>query len=380
MAALAQLRSERYEWLVPGILEEKITAMLRALPGSVRRNFVPVPEWAKSAAAVLSEKHGTESEESLRDSLAEYLRRQTGVEISGADFAEKELPEFMRMNFRVMDDTGRPLALSRDLGMLQRKFASQAANSFASVGGNDRRFHRDGIVRWDFGDLPESFTVQRFNMKIVAYPSLVDRGETAGLRLLPSKEGADEAHRAGVRRLFRIEYRKEVKSLRNQIPEWTRMALQYWLIGPTEELKEDLVTLMVDRALFEGEPVPRTAAEWERVKHVAATRLFETGEKSAGLVGEILEQNHALALAMEETRTSATTADLHDQLVYLLPKHFVLSTPAHWLPELPRYLAGMRVRLEKLRGGGSGIVDRDPRGDGKGRGILEHVPRPKSGA
>ena len=82
----------------------------------------------------------------------------------------------------------------------------------------------------------------------------------------------------------------------------------------------------------------------------------------ARLIGEILEQNHALALAMERAPTSATTADLHDQLVYLLPKHFVLSTPARWLPELPRYLAGMRVRLEKLRGGGAGIVDRDLEG------------------
>ncbi|MGN6369859.1 MAG: DUF3418 domain-containing protein [Phycisphaerae bacterium] len=367
MAALAQLRGERYEWMVPGMLEEKIAAMLRGLPGAVRRNFVPVPEWAKSAAAALgnSEFRIQNSELSLRDALAGYLRRETGVEITGADFVEKELPEFLRMNFRVMDDAGRPVALSRDLAMLQRKYASQAEKSFAGVGGADRKWQRDGIVRWDFGELPESVTVQRFGMRIVAYPTLVDLGETCGLRLLPSKEGAEEGHRAGVRRLFRLEYRKDVKSLRNQIPEWTRMALQYWLIGPTEELKEDLVTLMVDRALFEEGEVPRGVEGWERVKHRAATRLFDTGEKVAGLIGEILEQNHALSLAMEDASSSATTADLHDQLVYLLPKHFVLSTPARWLGELPRYLAGMRVRLEKLRGGGSGIVDRDLEGMGK---------------
>jgi ATP-dependent helicase HrpA len=368
MAALAQLRGDRYEWLVPGMLEEKIAALLRGLPGALRRNFVPVPEWARGAATALGEKHHGESEESLRDALAAYLGRQTGVEIKGTDFAEKELPEHLRMNFRVMDDTGRPLALSRDLPTLQRKFASQAAHSFAGVGGTDRRFQRDGIVQWDFGDLPESLVVQRFNMRIVAYPTLVDLGETCGLRLMPSKEDAEAAHRGGVRRLFRLEYRKDLKSLRNQIPEWTRMALQYWLIGPTEELKEDLVTLMVDRALFEGESVagePRTAAEWDRVKHKGATRLFETGEKVAGLVGEILEQNHALALAMESAPSSATTADLHDQLVYLLPKHFVLSTPTEWIEHVPRYLAGMRLRLEKLRSGGSGIVDRDLEGMGK---------------
>ncbi|HUO07579.1 MAG TPA: DUF3418 domain-containing protein [Phycisphaerae bacterium] len=370
MAALAQLRGDRYEWLVPGMLEEKIAALLRGLPGALRRNFVPVPQWAKGAEASLNNTEGgsQETDVSLRDALAAYLRRQTGVEITGADFAEKELPEFLRMNFRVMDDTGRPLALSRDLSMLQRKFATQAAHSFAGVGGTDRRFQRDGIVRWDFGDLPESLVVQRFNMRIVAYPTLVDLGEAAGLRLMPSKEGAEAAHRAGVQRLFRLEYRKDVKSLRNQIPQWTRMALQYWLIGPTEELKEDLVTLMVDRALFEGESVPRTAAAWEALKHKGATRLFETGEKMAGLVGEILEQNHALALAMESAPSSATTTDLHDQLVYLLPKHFVLSTPTQWIGHLPRYLAGMRLRLEKLRSGGSsagGIVDRDLEGMGK---------------
>jgi ATP-dependent helicase HrpA len=384
VAALAQLRPERYEWLVPGMLEEKIAAMLRELPGALRRNFVPVPTWAKSAAEALQKEfpHNTapppatklspeeienrkskiENPPSLRDALAAYLARTTGIEISAADFPDSVLPPFLRMAFKILGDDGRVLALSRDLPQLQHQLASHAADSFGTL--YNRQFRRDAITSWDFPDLPGSLTVQRFAMSILAFPALIDHTDTCALRLLPTKDAADTAHRLGVRRLFRLEYRRDVKSLATHLPDFPKMALQHFTLGQSKQLREDLVTLVVDRALFSDQPVPRTRTAWDELKHLAAQRLFQTGDAVAALAAKILENYHYLTLALDQIRQAATTGlhaisraqsaytDVKDQLLFLMPhppaQHFLLDTPFAQLEHLPRYLAAARRRLEKL--------------------------------
>jgi ATP-dependent helicase HrpA len=359
VAALTQLRPERYEWLVPGMLEDKIAALLRELPGAMRRNFVPVPNWAKAAAEAMLASNAPDSDVSLREALASYLAKQTGVEIRAADFSEENLAPHMRMNFKVMDDSGKVIGLSRDLPQLQRKLASAAAGTFATI--YDRTFNREHVTAWDFGDMPESLTVQRFKMTIVAYPALVQNGDECALRLLPSKEAADAAHRGGVRRMFRIEYRRDVKSLATHLPHFGQMALQYYTLGKSEELREDLLTLTVDRALFSDTPVPRRQSDYETLKHKAATRLTETADRVTTVASAILQEYHDLTLLMDELGAGlgAAISDVREQLAYLLPHHFLLTTPWEWLEHVPRYLKGMRLRLEKLNAGGEDILTRD---------------------
>jgi ATP-dependent helicase HrpA len=396
VAALAQLRPEQYEWLVPGMLEEKIAAMLRELSGGLRRNFVPVPTWAKSAAEALAKEfpHGEnaggsshagedrdmenkkpkiEKVPSLKGALAEYLGKQTGVEISEADFPEAVLPPHLRMAFRILSDDGRVLGISRDLPQIQRQLAPHAADSFGTL--YSRHFHRDHITSWDFGDLPESMTVQRYGMDIRAFPALTAPDtppaatpghlEPCALRLLPTKDAAEAAHRAGVRRLFRLEYRKDVKSLATNLPEFPKMALQHFTLGQSRQLREDLVTLVTDRALFADHPVPRKPAEWDALKHVAATRLFATGDTVAALAGTILENYHYLTLAIDRGVTAAysritpAVTDVKDQLLFLIPSHFLLTTPFEWLQHMPRYLAAAGLRLEKLDKGNAAVATRD---------------------
>jgi len=366
VAALGQLRPQRYEWLVPGMLEEKVGALIKALPGQMRRNFVPVPEWSRSAAAALSEKHGDASDESLREALAGYLEKQTGAGIRPEDFAEEGLPEFLRMAFRVVDDSGKVLGVSRDLAVLQKKLAREAAGSLATI--YSREFNRDHVTAWDFGDLPEHVTVLRFKMKIVAYPALVEAGETCALRLLPAREAAEEAHRAGVRRLFRMGHRREVKEMARRLPEFGRMALQYYTLGRSAELREDLTTLVVDQALFADAPVPRGKAAYEAVAAKGAARLTEAAELVAGIVGGvggvggILQEYHALTLAMEDARekvVGVALSDVREQMLYLLRGRFLVGTRWERLVHFPRYLKGMRVRLEKLMAGRVAEYERD---------------------
>jgi len=357
LAALAQMRPAQFEWLVPGMLEDKIKEMLRNLPGALRRNFVPVPDYAKSAAAALAESEAHEVV-GLREALADYLRKQTGAMITAEDFAVEKLPDYMQMNFRLIDDTGRTLALGRDLTQMQRKFAQQATATFTGL--KHPQFHRDGITAWTFGDLPDSVALQRHRMSMTAHPALVDAGETCGLRLLPSVEQAQAAHRAGLRRLFMIDHRRDVRYVSQHLPGFEQMALHYHLLGPSDELRRDLLTLIVDRALLGDGRSIRTLAAWEEARREASMKLLDTADAVCTLVAEILERHHHLCLQLDELSDSRAwqrgVADVHDHLVYLLPPGFLLTTPFEWLMFVPRYLDGDRIRLEKIQ---RGLGDRD---------------------
>jgi ATP-dependent helicase HrpA len=358
VAALAQLRAERYEWLVPGMLEDKIAAMLRELPGHLRRNFVPVPEWSRTAAAALAEAHRRAENRSLRDALVAHLAEQTGVEIKGDDFAEASLAPFMRMAFKVLDDTGRVLAVSRDLRQLQRKLAGETADAFIAL--QELEFSRDGIHTWDFGDLPESVTLQRYGMSILAFPALVAGEAACALRLLPTRHAAEAAHRAGVRRLFRLEHWRQIKTLATSLPDFPVMALKHFTLGESKRLREDLVELSIDRALFADAAPPRAQAAYASLAHVAAERLADTGIAMAKLAADILDAYHRASLALDTaSRGTPAVADAREQLLHLIPPHFLLSTPFEWLEQYPRYLASLRLRLEKLESAGPAAGERD---------------------
>ena len=374
LAALPQLRAERYEWLVPGMLEEKIAALIKSLPGALRRNFVPVPDHAKAAAAALAESVGPAggggvSDESLLEALAKHLRKMTGAEVDAASFHPETLPDYLKMAYRVVDDTGRTVVLSRDLPDTQKKLATHAAHAFARI--PQQEFNRDNITSWDFGDLPEVVRVQRFKMTIDAYPALVVTGpvgEVKGeegrrhsglaLRLFPSGEAALAEHRAGLRRLFMVMQRRELKYALAYVPDLARMGLEFLALGTAEEFRRQLTELIVDRALLADGKLIRTAAAWDERRQEAAINLLDTTDAVTVLVGEILELHHQLTLRMEDVTSywRASAADVHDQLAYLVGKDFLVQTPWTWLEHFPRYLRGIFSRLDKLA---NGNVERD---------------------
>ena len=200
----------------------------------------------------------------------------------------------------------------------------------------------------------------RFGMSIVAYPALVDEGDHCALRLLPAGEVAVQVHRAGVRRLFRLEHKKELKFLAAHLPDFPKMALQHFTLGESRILREDLLTLTVDRALFAEAAPLRTQAAWEKVKEIAAGRLTEVGNAMAALASAILNHYHYLTLAIDRAdRAAPALGDVREQLLYLIPPHFLLHTPFEWLEQYPQYLAAARLRLEKLENGGPEIAERD---------------------
>ena len=354
LAALTQLSPEPFEWLVPGHLLEKVTELIRTLPKDVRVQFVPVPETARAVTPMLKFGDG-----SLLAQLAWQLGKRIGQPVSAAAFSHEHVPDWLRMNLRVVDEVGKTLAVGRDLEELRRKLRVEVKATFEQLPSSE--WHRDGITRWDFPDLPEMVEVRRPGLVVRGHPAVVDRGTGVSLRLLDTPRHAAEATRAGLRRLFLLQLgADQVKHLQRHLPGIDRMCLQYATIGSCDDLKRDVLSVAVDRALFGDDEatgaVIRRREEFVRRAERAWQRLSVASSEVSAVVGETLELYQALAQRLTQPvppLLAANVADVRQHLAELLPKGFVAATPWPWLKHFPRYLRAIELRLKKLMNAGA---------------------------
>ena len=366
LPALGQIDPTRCAWLVPGLRQELFAALLRGLPKALRRNFVPVPEFAR----LLAESVGPE-EGPLPQVLSRRLHRVTGVEVPEAAWSFETLPDHLRMHFRVLDGGGATLAEGRDLVRLQRQLHEAAGASFSEPGGSapeaETAYERGGLSAWTVGTLPESIETERHGVALRGYPALVDEGESVALRLLDTPARAATAHRAGLCRLFALVANDRVRYLRRHLPGLNAMCLHYATLGKCETLREALVKATIERALLGDGEAPRDAEGFEHACARARQELLSEAERLCATVAETLALRHAIERRLKRALSPVWLEALHDvrgQLDRLLPADFLATTPAEWLPHLPRYLKAIELRLDKL--------ERDPARDRRLR--LEVAP------
>ena len=361
LAALNQLEPEPLEWLVPGLLEEKVTALIRGLPKALRRNFVPAPDFARATLDAMPARQG-----SLIDSLRRQLHRMTGVDVPPEQWDAVALSEHLRMNIQVLDAGGALVERGRDLRALQRQLGEHASADFRTAT-PDPGWERDGITRWDFGDLPEVVEFQRQGVTVRGYPAVVDEDSSVALRICDAPETAAMRSRAGVRRLIRLHLREQIQHLRDNLPDFQRMSLQYQGIGSSNELRDELIGAVVDRVFLSGGALPRSEAAFRELLDAGRGDLIEEGERFARRVARILERYHALRKALKQPRGldgMDSFRDMNDHLDHLVFPHFLLELPPALLEHLPRYLDGLEHRVEKQ--------GEDPRRDAQ----RTHLVRP----
>ncbi len=348
---LNRLPEAPFEWLVPGLLEEKITALLRGLPKALRRNFVPVPDYARACVEALAPDAG-----SLSEALSRHLRRISGVEIAADQWQTASLPAHLRMNFRVVDGEGGVLREGRDLGALQRELAGKAGSGVA------RRallpLERDGITRWDFGELPRQVSFRQGGLTLEGYPALVDRGESVAIRVFDTPQEARRAMAEGLCRLFRLCASDKMRYLHRRLPLEQETLLCYAALGPGTELREEILAAVSRRAFLEDGAEIRDPDGFERRLVQGRGRLVEYANQLCGLIGRILETRQRLRKRLDGSISPAwlhAVGDMREQLSELVRPGFVVATPWQWLQQIPRYLQAIELRLDKLHGG----VDRD---------------------
>jgi ATP-dependent helicase HrpA len=376
---LNQVSEERCEWLVTGMLKDKIQALLKSLPQKPRARLVPLPESAAQLAELLSTPelfgHG-----SLTDALLKRVRDKTSLDVKRTDFKLDMLPPHLFMNLRVVDEHGRQLGMGRNLGALKAEWGTQARGAFQALAGlnvkaampqpaeDSAPARGQGAARarveeaptpslpagqrytaWSFGELPELMEVRRGAQSLVGFPALVDDGDAVSIEVFDEPAVAAAKHRAGLRRLFALQLKDALKYLEKNLPDLQKMAVTYMPLGTVEELRAQIIDVALERA-FLLEPLPADEAAFKQRVEEGRGRLTLIANEVARLAGTILVEYAAAARKIKDTKVQpAATEDAAQQLQRLMPKRFIAGTPWPRLQHLARYLKAITLRLDKLR-------------------------------
>jgi len=354
VAVLNQVTEGRASWLVPGLLQERIVALLRSLPKSLRKHFVPAPDVAARCRRALAP-----GDTPLVQALGAELKRLTGVHVPEDAWDEGAVPDFLRLRFRLLDDEGRTVATGRDLGALRRQHGragGATAQRLPSAG-----LEREGLRDWDAGALPETVELVRGGVRLRGFPALVDGGDCVAVRVLDSAENARRAHRAGVRRLLMLRLAKELRALRRDLRDLDRLRLWYAKVpeppegGAADEagrgLEDELLGLVVDRAFLGGEDPPRDPEAFHAVLAAGRGRLGPVAAETIALAAEILQRYHEARAPLAGRIPPAWLPSVQDARAHLdrlVWRGFLLQTPWDRLVHYPRYLTAIARRLEKL--------------------------------
>ena len=342
--ALQQLHAERLAWLVPGLLREKLEALIRGLPKARRRHFVPVPDYVAALQESLS------PDQPLLPAMTRELQRMTGVRVEQEEWREDQLPGHLRMNVRVTDGQGKVLAEDRDLARLQQRFEALAGEREASPA-------REEVVSgrtWVFGTLPACQESEQGGVVFRRYPALRDRGEDVALEHHADADDAHWWHGIGCARLMLLALNEQVRGLKRfagQQPGFQKLKAEKSAMA-RGALDQALLRATVSHFHLHDQPLRDEAAFRERLDQgrgefvPAVEQALRTwGELFAAYrrVMQRLEKNFPLAWAHAHR-------DLKQQLADLFSDDFLLTVPKEWLDQYPRYLAAVEQRLEKLGG------------------------------
>ena len=379
---LNQVSDDRVEWLVPGMLKDKVQALLKSLPQRPRSRFVPLPESAARLSATLGDATHWERG-SLTDALLKLVRDASSLDVKRSDFKLDMLSPHLFMNLRIVDEHGRQLGMGRNLGALKAELGSQARGAFQALAGLKRSgepqsgpVQHDGPgetaaqrqpalvavqavpvmpapgqrhTAWGFGELPELMEIRKRGTSLIGFPALIDQGDAVTIEVFDEPDVAAAKHRAGLRRLFALQLRDAIKYLEKNLPDLQKMAVAYMTLGSQEELREQIIEVALDRA-FMLDPLPTDAAAFSQRIDEGRGRLTLIANEVARLAALILTEYGAAVRKIKDTKGQPEpTADAAQQLQRLMPKRFLAVTPWPQLQHFARYLKAITLRLEKLR-------------------------------
>ena len=344
LTVLNRISPAALEWLVPGMIREKIQLQIKALPKQIRRICVPVPEFITQFLSQNPDRNAP-----ILPQLAQAIAKTAGdirilEQINQDEWAAFRLPEHCYFNLRIIDDGGQELAMGRDLIQIQQQLGKAAATTFRD---NTQEFERDNVTTWDIGTLPESIKFARGKQQLTGYLGLQkEKDGRIALRLFDTSAAAEQAHRLGVIELMKLQLKEQVKDLNKGIQGFTQAAMLLKHIN-ADTLRDDLTQAVCDRAFIGEDELPRNEKAFKEQIKRARSRLPAVKE---ALSRYLQETAAAYAELNGKLGKHPLTHLMRQRLQTLLAAGFATRTPwAQW-PRLPIYLKAMTLRLEKYSG------------------------------
>ena len=372
--ALNQVSEERAEWLVPGMLAQKVTALLKSLHQKPRARLTPLPDFVAEFIELTPFGQG-----GLVEVLLKAVKERTQLAVQRNDFKLEQLAPHLFMNFRVVDEHGRQLGQGRQLAALKAELGGQARSAFQALAAlklpakeeapkpapapvaakgvraevvkkpEPARDASQAYTDWTFGELPELLEVRKGGQTLIGFPALIDKGAHVEIEVFDEPEVAAAKHRAGLRRLIALQLKEPLKFLEKNIPDLQRMSVLFMGLGTAEELRDQIIGVALDRA-FLGDPLPSDPISFKRRIEEGRSRLNLIAQEVARAVHAVLQELANASRKLKDARPPKDVGDdISAQLQRLVPKRFALDTPWPQLQHLPRYLKAVTARLDKLR-------------------------------
>ncbi|MFG6448379.1 ATP-dependent RNA helicase HrpA [Roseateles sp. BYS180W] len=373
--ALNQVSEERCDWLVPGLLSAKVLGLLKSLYQKPRARLTPLPEFVEEFVELHEFGQG-----SLMDALLKAVRERSQIAVQKADFKLEQVPPHLFMNVRVVDEHGRQLGQGRHLPTLKAELGGQARTAFQALaalkvrtqapaeappqrittpsGGHALRAQVaapppapqvQAFTAWTFGELPELMEIQRGGQVLIGFPALIDKTTHVEIEVFDEPDLAVARHRQGLCRLVALQIKEPLKYLEKNIPDLQKMAVAYMGLGTSEELRDQIIAVALERA-FLADPLPTHAQAFEACVTQGRARLNLIAQEVARCSATVLLEYQAAQRKLKDSRAPKDVADdIAAQLQALVGKRFVQQTPWAQLQHLPRYLKAIVMRLDKWR-------------------------------
>ncbi|MBM7072673.1 ATP-dependent RNA helicase HrpA [Shewanella sp. 202IG2-18] len=344
VALLNQIEDRDFDWLVPGLRTEKCIALIKSLPKTLRRNFVPAPDYAQACIQAMKP-----FEMDLLSSLCKQLLRMSGVKISAADFEINQLTPHLIANFKIEDHNGKLIDQSRDLVSLQNKLQGKVKQAIRKVA--DSGIEKEKIESWNFGVLPKQFQQKRGNFEVKAFPALVDNKDSVAIKLFDNENQANQANRVGLRRLLLLNIPSPVKHLQQKLPNKAKLSMYFNPFGQVNILIEDIINAAVQQLLDEKQLDVRNEDDFNSARDWVRAELNTTAEKIALQAEQILTLHQKIKKRIKgkiSLDIAFAMSDIQAHLDRLIFKGFVEASGWQRLPDLNRYLKAIENRLDKL--------------------------------
>ena len=344
LAVLGQFSTHDFDWLVPGLLEDKLVALIRCLPKNIRKRCVPATNYSKACLQAISDHQGA-----LLERLAQQLKRMTGVDIGYEDWRLELLPDHLTMFYRVIDAENNIVAQGRDLKQLQHQHVDSSQAGFKQLPFDD--FEHDNIRAWDFGDLPEVLNINVDGLSMAGYPALVSDDKGVHVRVLNVADKARSETVKGLRQLALIRQGQKIKWIKKNIPQRERLCLNYTTLGSCDELISAAIGVVIDDLIAGQGDLPRCAEDFDLALSRVSGAIVEQVFALFTALDLALERQKVIQKRLKSLNTPAlllSVSDMRQQLDGLVFTGFVSVTPLPCLKRLPRYLHAIELRLEKL--------------------------------
>ena len=342
---LNTLNPVQFEWLIPAMLREKVTQLIKTLPKNLRKNFVPVPQFADACIAAIDDRNSP-----LLDAISQQLTKMSGIIIPEDAWKVESLEPHFFMRFDIRDQYNKKLSQGRDLIELQSTLSQEVSKQFSSSIEWD--IEEKELSQWNFDTLPEEVNKTVNNLNIKGFPALQDDDDSVSIVVVDTPLLAKEIHHDGLKRMYLLSAKQQIKYLTKNLPNIQKICMSYATIGNCNDLKEAIVNASVEQSFFSSRNIVRSHKNFEETLQQGNSSLVNNANEICEIIYNVFESYNEIKKQLKKNNKPnwlVSLTDIQSQLNNLIYEDFIYYTPFEQLKNYPRYLQAIQQRLDKLQ-------------------------------